>query len=320
MMGFLLYSMQELPSHKAVLGKGRRPLKSPYESGLRYHRWRCSLLIRRSAMNAFIEPHQPAIRLDYSCFDRILLNGVIQVLQNPACVVGFLKQKRQATRVTPAYFRGISTDYHHFVLALAEQRHVEILMPPRGVRREEWVESFYQLLHGQTGIAVILKARENARVAVSFPRQGDHVELLNRFVQQYYFYLQDRDFGRMFVRVCPYFLFSARIVSAWYSHPRAPSRNCRAAVALSPVVRADRSRRRTAGDFGPQLVRGAAARRPFRTSCCRAAFRRDSSSRCSSMCSGWLAPQRSSSKASRTISPALKRSSTSRRYAQGSRQ
>jgi hypothetical protein len=60
-------------------------------------------------------------------------------------------------------------------------------------------------------MAVILKARENARVAVSFPRQGDHVELLNRFVQQYYFYIQDRDFGRMFLRVCPYFPFSVRI-------------------------------------------------------------------------------------------------------------
>jgi hypothetical protein len=34
-------------------------------------------------MNAFIEHHQPAIRFDYSCFDRILLNGVIPVLQNP---------------------------------------------------------------------------------------------------------------------------------------------------------------------------------------------------------------------------------------------
>jgi GNAT superfamily N-acetyltransferase len=162
-------------------------------------------------MNAFLEHHQPVIRFDYACFDRILLNGVIQVLQNPACVVGFLKEKRQASRVTPAYFRAISTDYHHFVQAFAEQRHVEILVPPKGVRREEWVEPYYQKLQGQDGIAVILKARENARVAVSFPRQGDHVELLNRFVLQYYFYLQDRDFGRMFVRVCPYFPFSARI-------------------------------------------------------------------------------------------------------------
>ena len=162
-------------------------------------------------MNAFIEHHQPAIRFDYSCFDRILLNGVIQVLQNPACVVGFLKQKRQAARVTPAYFKAISTDYHHFVQAFAEKRHVEVLMPPKGIRREEWVDPFYQRLQGQAGMAAILKARENARVAVSFPRQGDHVELLNRFVQQYYFYIQDQDFGRMFVRVCPYFPFSVRI-------------------------------------------------------------------------------------------------------------
>jgi hypothetical protein len=162
-------------------------------------------------MNAFLEHHQPAIRFDYSCFDRILLNGVILVFQNPACVVGFLKQKRQADRVTPAYFKAISTDYHHFVQAFAEKRHVAILQPPKGVRREEWVEPYYQQLQGQAGIAVILKARENARVAVSFPRQGDHVELLNRFVQQYYFYLQDQDFGRMFLRVCPYFPFSARI-------------------------------------------------------------------------------------------------------------
>ncbi len=44
-------------------------------------------------MNAFIEHHQQAIRFDYSCFDRILLNAIIQVLQNPACVVGFLKEK-----------------------------------------------------------------------------------------------------------------------------------------------------------------------------------------------------------------------------------
>src|SRR5512147_718121 len=98
---------------QVVLGTGRCPLKSPKASGLRYHRGR-SPHVRRSAMNAFIAHHQPAIRFDYSCFDRILLNGVIQVLQSPACVVGFLKEKRQADRVTPAYFRDISTDYHYF--------------------------------------------------------------------------------------------------------------------------------------------------------------------------------------------------------------
>ena len=162
-------------------------------------------------MNAFLEHHRPAIRFDYACCDRILLNGAIQVLQIPVCAVAFLRQRRLADRVTPAYPRAISADYHHFVQALAEQRHVEIVQPPKGVRRDEWVEPFYQQLLGQPGIAVILKSRENARVAVSFPRRGDQVELLSRCVQLYYFYLQDRDFGRMFVRVCPYFPFNARV-------------------------------------------------------------------------------------------------------------
>ncbi|MBV8236860.1 MAG: hypothetical protein JO075_14270, partial [Acidimicrobiia bacterium] len=38
----------------------------------------------------------------------------------------------------PAYFRAISTDYHHFVQAFAEQRHVEIVQPPKDIRREDW--------------------------------------------------------------------------------------------------------------------------------------------------------------------------------------
>ena len=162
-------------------------------------------------MNAFIVHHQDSIRFSYSCFDRMLLNAVIQVLQYPTSVVGFLKDKRQATNLTPSYFRSISTEYHRFVQTLAAERQVEIVEPPKDVRREEWIDPFFQRLRGRTGMAVILKSRENARVAVSFPKQGNHIELCNRFVWQYYFYLQDADFGRMFLRICPYFPFNARV-------------------------------------------------------------------------------------------------------------
>lgn len=162
-------------------------------------------------MNAFVTHHEDSIRFRYSCFDRILLNAIVQVLQYPASVVGFLKDRRHAGALTPAYFRSISTDYHQSVQALAAERGIEVVEPPKEVRREDWVEPFFRRLHGQPGIGVILKSRENARVAVSFPKQGNHIELCNRFVWQYYFYLQDRDFGRMFIRVCPYFPFNCRI-------------------------------------------------------------------------------------------------------------
>ena len=165
----------------------------------------------RSALNAFLQHHQSSIRFSYECFDRILLNAIIQILQYPASVVGFLKDKRGLSTITPSYFKAVSTDYHRFVQDLAQQRGLQIVEPPKGVRRDEWVEPFYQQLRGQPGIAVILKSRENARIAVSYPRQGHHVELCNRFVWQYYFYLQDPDFGRMFLRLCPYFPFNARV-------------------------------------------------------------------------------------------------------------
>ena len=63
------------------------------------------------------------------------------------------------------------------------------------------------------GIAVILKSRENARIAASYPTAsgGNRIEVYTRFVWQYYFYVRDQDWGRMFLRICPYFPFNARI-------------------------------------------------------------------------------------------------------------
>ena len=38
-----------------------------------------------------------------------------------------------------------------------------------------------------------------------------HLAIANRWVVQYNFYINDRQWGRMFVRICPYLPFSARV-------------------------------------------------------------------------------------------------------------
>ncbi len=164
-------------------------------------------------MNPFVEHHQQSIRFQYSCFDRMLLNAVVQPMQQPARIVGFLDKCRQVPSITKAYFRSVSEDYHRFVARLAATHRVQIVQPPKGVRREDWVEPFYQRLGTRFGIAVILKSRENARIAVSYPTAsgGNRIEVYTRFVWQYYFYVRDQDWGRMFLRICPYFPFNARI-------------------------------------------------------------------------------------------------------------
>src|SRR5579859_5801033 len=169
--------------------------------------------VRRSAVNPFVEHHRQSIRLQYACFDRMLLNAVVQPMQRPAFIVGFLDKCKHVPSITRAYFRQASEDYHEFVAELAVKQRIQIVEPPKGVRREDWVEPFYKSFGRRFGIVVILKSRENARVAVSYatPSGGNRIEVCTRFVWQYYFYLRDQDWGRMFLRISTYFPFNARV-------------------------------------------------------------------------------------------------------------
>jgi hypothetical protein len=171
-------------------------------------------------VNLFVEHHQDSIRFQYSCFDRMLLNAIVQPMQRPAMIVGFLDKCRQVPSITKAYFRQVSEEYHRWVARLAVSQGIQIVEPPKHVRREDWVEPFYQAFGSRFGIAVILKSRENARVAVSYPTAtgGNRIEVVSRFVWQYYFYLRDSDWGRMFLRICPYFPFNARVYVNQHEH------------------------------------------------------------------------------------------------------
>jgi hypothetical protein len=46
-------------------------------------------------MNAFYEHHKDSIRFGYRCFDRILLNGLIQPFQQPERMVGLTRSHWQ---------------------------------------------------------------------------------------------------------------------------------------------------------------------------------------------------------------------------------
>jgi hypothetical protein len=161
-------------------------------------------------MNTFYEHHQDSIRFAYRCFDRILLNGLIQPFQQPARVVGFFNTYRELYPVSKTVLRDIATQYEHWVKGRAAAWAAPILDAPTG-RRDEFVEPYFRRAQPDQ-IVVILKAREPARILVTIGKNDRwHLEYKRRWVNQYNFYLHDRNWGRMFVRVCPYFPFSARL-------------------------------------------------------------------------------------------------------------
>jgi transposase len=164
-------------------------------------------------MNAFYEHHQDSISFHYRCFDRMLLNATIQPFQQPERVMGFFWSYRQIYPVSRQVLRDIATQYHHWVQYCSRQSGAPILDAPEEERREHFVTPYYRGAQPDQ-IVAILKAREPARILVSIGKSATeqgHLLYKRRWVDQYNFYIHDRAWGRMFVRLCPYFPFPARV-------------------------------------------------------------------------------------------------------------
>jgi hypothetical protein len=165
-------------------------------------------------MNAFYEHHLDSIRFGYRCFDRILLNGLIQPFQQPERVVGFFNTYRHLYPVSRDILRNAAEQFQHWVTEQAERWNAPIIEAPKG-RRDEFVEPYFREA-APDQVVVILKAREPARImtAIGDKKVGRwHLQIADRWIVQYNFYVNDQRWGRMFVRMCPYLAFSLGFVS-----------------------------------------------------------------------------------------------------------
>ena len=164
-------------------------------------------------MNAFCEHHKNSIEFSYRCFDRILLNGLIQPFQQPERVLGFFNTYRDGKRVTRKLLTEIADQFQNWLKGRAEKWGFDIVDAPEDKRRDDFVREYFQKCEPDR-VAVVLKAREPARILIAVGdknNESPHLELKQRWVNQFNFYVNDKRWGRMFVRMCPYFPFSARV-------------------------------------------------------------------------------------------------------------
>jgi hypothetical protein len=151
-------------------------------------------------MNSFYEHHNGSIRFGYRCFDRILLNGLIQPFQQPERVVGFFDTYRQLYPVSRNTLHGIADHFQQWLKPWSEKRNIPVLEAPKGAKPDE--------------VVAVLKAREPARIMIAIGDRAAnrwHLQFAERWVVQYNFYVNDERWGRMFVRMSPYLPFSARV-------------------------------------------------------------------------------------------------------------
>ena len=136
-------------------------------------------------MNAFYEHHKDSIRFGYRCFDRILLNGLIQPFQQPERVVGFFATYRRLYPVSRDVLRGAAEPFQCWVKDQADKWNAPIVEAPKG-RRDEFVDPYFKGAKPDQ-VVVIVKAREPARIMTAI---GDkklnrwHLQIADRWIRR----------------------------------------------------------------------------------------------------------------------------------------
>jgi hypothetical protein len=166
-----------------------------------------------TTINDLLRQH---VTLDIACLDRLYLNGYVPTLQMPGQLVTFLTAHRGNTIPSPVLLQRISEDFVRAVRAFAQESQIPLVHFAHGVRKDEVAAAYRQAFTAPEGVVFIGVAQEKARAFKASKRaEGKKVGFdYSRqpvFVNYYYFYLQDPDFGPAFLKVCSYAPFGIKV-------------------------------------------------------------------------------------------------------------
>jgi hypothetical protein len=165
------------------------------------------------------------VTLNLDCIDRLYLNGYVPGLQRPDQLFCFLRYHRGKPIVSPALLKQLSDGFVAAILGFAQRHNVPIVRFERGQRKEDVARQRLARFKRDEGVVFIGVAQEKVaafRAVQKGPRRrhrtlpGGRPPRFSFFrgtvdVNQYYFYILDRDFGLCFIKFSSYCPFGVRI-------------------------------------------------------------------------------------------------------------
>ena len=163
-------------------------------------------------LNELLRDH---VSLDIECLDRLYLNGYVPNLQMGGQLVQFLHQRGWQIP-SPVLLERLTKEYVAAVKGFAESQHIPLIKFEPGVRKDDVVASYRQQFTRAEGVVVIGVAQEKAYAFKGIKKQqsgyvGFDYSRQSVYVNHYYFYLQDVDFGPTFIKVCTYVPYPVKI-------------------------------------------------------------------------------------------------------------
>lgn len=158
------------------------------------------------------------VTLQCECIDRIYLNGYIPILQVPGQLVTFLQRQGHAIP-SPAILGKITDTFIRNIQDFAKAGNIPIVRFPKKQRKEEIAQPYFQQLmnEGRFGVAFIGIAQERVtafkgtKIVRTNARPWFQYCRASVCVNQYYFYILDREFGPTFIKISSYAPFTIRV-------------------------------------------------------------------------------------------------------------
>jgi hypothetical protein len=165
-----------------------------------------------TSLNEILSEH---VTLDIECIDRLYLNGYIPKLQTGGQLVSFLQHLGYVIP-SPSILRDLTSAYQDAVAAFATHEGVEVIQFARHVRKDEVVAEYRQRYAKPEGVVVVGVAQEKAEAFKASKRTegklvGFDYSRQSVFVNHYYFYLEDEEFGPAFIKVCSYAPYAVKV-------------------------------------------------------------------------------------------------------------
>jgi hypothetical protein len=153
------------------------------------------------------------VTLEVECLDRLYLNGYIGKLATGPGLVFLMRDQLGKPIPSPVVLGQISEKFREAVKSLAEQEDIPLYQFQHKERKDDIANRFRSRRHVRDGIVFIGVAQEKAQ-AFSGKKVNGRFEFdrdKTVYVNHYYFYIDDEEFGPLFLKICSYAPWSMKL-------------------------------------------------------------------------------------------------------------
>ena len=162
-----------------------------------------------SVMKTVNEILRDDVALEVECIDRLYLNGYIPVLQTGGQLVRFMMEHLGQPIPSPVLLQGITQGFTNKLNAYAKSKGIPIIKFEHGQRKDDIANKERSRRPVRDEVVFMGVAQEKAYAFKGSKRDktgyvGFQYDRQSTYVNHYYVYLDDEEFGPAFIKICSY--------------------------------------------------------------------------------------------------------------------